>query len=93
TVYLHYRLRAWVDGELRVDREVAPLGARGDRPLFVEQDLSLPPGRHELKVEFEPLEDPRKAGLELELEQRIDVAAARARLVTFDADTRRLVVR
>jgi len=93
TVYLHYRLRAWVDGELRVDRAVAPLGARGDRPLFVEQDITLAPGAHELKVEFEPLDDPHHAGLDLEFEERIEVTAARARLVTFDADAKRLVVR
>jgi ferredoxin len=93
TVYLHYRLRAWVDGELRVDREVAPLGARGDRPLYVEQDLRVAPGERELRVEFTPLNDPRGAGLALRLEEELDVTAGRARLVTYDPDEKRLRVR
>lgn len=93
TVHLHYRLRVWLDGELAVDREVAPLGARGDRPLFVEQDLPVIPGTHGIRVEFEPVHDPHRAGLDLEFSGRVEVLAARARLVTFDADAKRLVVR
>jgi ferredoxin len=93
TVHLHYRLRAWVDGALRVDREVAPLGARGDRPLYVDEDVAVAPGARSVKVEFEPLEDPRHVGLELELETALEVGVGRARLVTFDADRRQLVAR
>lgn len=93
TVYLHYRLRAWVDGALRVDREVAPLGARGDRPLYVAEDLVVAPGAHTLAVEFEPLDDPKGAGIELGLASRIEVLDGRARLVTIDETQRRLVVR
>jgi ferredoxin/coenzyme F420-reducing hydrogenase delta subunit len=93
TVYLHYRLRAWVDGELRLDRAVAPLGARGDRPLYVEEDLHAGPGQRRVRVEFTPVDDPRGAGLRLELEEEMTLQPGRARLVTYDADARRLRAR
>ncbi|MCC6349821.1 MAG: cytochrome b N-terminal domain-containing protein [Candidatus Eisenbacteria bacterium] len=90
TVYLRYRLRAWLDGRLVTEREVAPLGARGDRPLFVEQDLPAAPGRHAVRVEFTPVHDPRGVGLVLSFADSLLVEAGRARLVGFDTDTRTL---
>lgn len=91
TVHLHYRLRAWTDGRLVVDRAVAPLGAQSDRPLYVEQDLALAAGIHALRVEFMPTDDPKHAGMTLTFEDRITVSAGHARLVTFDGDRGRLV--
>jgi hypothetical protein len=93
TVYLHYRLRAWTDGVLHIDRAVAPLGARGDRPLYVEQDLPLSPGSHHVRVEFLPVDDPKGAGIALEFEGTLEVTGGHARLVTFDADRNALVAR
>ncbi len=93
TVYLHYRLRAWTDGLLVLDRAVAPLGARGDRPLYVEQDLELSAGVHHVRVEFMPTEDPTHAGMTLVLEDSVAVSAGRARLVTYDGERGRLVAR
>lgn len=93
TVYLHYRLRAWVDGALRVDREVAPLGARGDRPLYVQDDVPVEPGSREVRVEFEPVNDLHASGIRLEYGAALDVRGGRARLVTYDSDRRRLVAR
>jgi ferredoxin len=90
TVYLHYRLRAWVDGRAVVDREVAPLGARGDRPLFVAQDVAVAPGGHRVRVEFAPLEDPRQVGVRLAFEGTVEVKAGRAKLLWYDADAKAL---
>lgn len=90
TIYLRYRLRAWVDGEARVDREVAPLGARGDRPLFVDEDLPVPSGEHRVRVEFTPVDDPKQVGQRLALEGAVVVAAGRASLVWYDAGARTL---
>ncbi|MDT8369453.1 MAG: hypothetical protein RQ745_09625, partial [Longimicrobiales bacterium] len=51
-----FALRVTVDGEVRVERIVRPSGARGDRPLFVYEELPLPPGRHALEVRFGAVE-------------------------------------
>lgn len=91
TVYLPYRLRAWTDGTPVVDRAVVPLGARGDRPLYVEQDLTLAAGRHHVKVEFMPTDDPKHAGMTLAFEDSLAVSAGHARLVTYDGERGRLV--
>ncbi len=93
TVYLHYRLQVRRDDRLVLDREIAPLGARGDRPLFVEQDLPLPPGTHRWLVDFVPVNDPQGAGLALTLDTTLTVRGGQARLITFDPERRRLVAR
>ncbi|MBI5169628.1 MAG: cytochrome b N-terminal domain-containing protein [Candidatus Eisenbacteria bacterium] len=93
TIYLHYRLSAWVDGTKVVDEEVRPLGARGDRPLYVERDLPLSRGMHDVHVRFEPLADPRGAGVTLEWRERVRVESGRAQLVTVDAGGRTLARR
>jgi hypothetical protein len=93
TVYLSYRLRAWIDGRLAVDRGISPLGARGDRPLYVEEDLALAPGRHDVRVEFTPRDDPRHVGRTLEFGAPVEVTAGRARLLTLDARNTRLLAR
>jgi hypothetical protein len=49
---LPYRLQVRVDGTQRVARAVAPAGARGDRPLYVQEELALAPGPHRLELAF-----------------------------------------
>ncbi len=83
TVYLDYRLRVWLDGALVVDRRVSPPGARGDRPLYVEQDLPASPGTHRVGVEFVPVSDPKGTGARLVLQQEVEVQPGRARLVYY----------
>jgi len=51
---LPYRLDVWVDETPRVDLEVHPAGLRGDRPVYVQRDLLLPPGPHRVRVRFDP---------------------------------------
>ena len=58
TSLLAYRLRVSVNGQPRMDRVVYPPGARGDRPLYVSEDMLLPAGESHLQVSFEPF-DPR----------------------------------
>lgn len=52
---LSYHLRLTIDGETRLDQTIAPSGARGDRPLFVQEDLWLPAGTYQIDVGFTPL--------------------------------------
>jgi hypothetical protein len=48
-----YELRVWVDEELVIEELVSGRGARGDRPLYVFEDLPLAPGPHDVRVDFE----------------------------------------
>lgn len=67
-------------------------GVKGDRPLFVLEERTLPPGRHRVSVELlringtaEPLAAPLDTVLEL--------SAGTVRLITFDPVARALIVR
>lgn len=66
-------------------------GAESDRPLFVFRRIPLPPGRHEVRVEFSPIGEGGHAPM------RVDTSVTFARrqvvLVTYDEDAGRLVVR
>ncbi|MCC6651089.1 MAG: hydrogenase iron-sulfur subunit [Candidatus Eisenbacteria bacterium] len=90
TVYLHYRLGVWVDDVAVVNEEIHPLGARGDRPLYVSRDIGLTPGSHDVQVRFAPVADPKKVGLVLEWRERVEVKAGRGEILTFDPGSRRL---
>jgi len=96
---LPYQLRAVVDGAVRVDEAVEAGGARGDRPLFVLRDLPVAPGSHDVEVSFTRERAPAEAsdGAEvtparLELERSIEVAPGQIVLVTYDPDTRTMIV-
>jgi hypothetical protein len=52
---IDYRLRVTIDGTTRLEREVRHKGIRRTRPLAVEEQLEVPPGRHDVAVEFQPV--------------------------------------
>jgi hypothetical protein len=51
---LPYRLEVRVDDAPRIAHPVRSVGARGDRPLFVQEELPLEPGAHALEIAFGP---------------------------------------
>jgi hypothetical protein len=97
---LPYRVQARVDGELRLNQLVEPAGARGDRPLFVFEELQVTPGPHRLEVTFEREGDAASGDTEagatpaqLALTQEIELAVNEVALITYDATRRELVLR
>jgi hypothetical protein len=96
---LPYRLQAHVDGELRLNQLVEPAGARGDRPLFVFEELEVTPSTHRLEVVFQREGDASgdaEAGAtpaQLALTQQIELAVNEVALITYDATRRELVIR
>ena len=56
--FIPYRLQLSVNGVQRLERMVMGAGAKGDRPLFVHEDILLPPGEHQLMVSYLPASDP-----------------------------------
>jgi hypothetical protein len=88
-------LEVSVGGETRITRVVRPAGARGDRPLYVFEELWLEPGRYEIVVNFrrEGTPDAERQGAqgqesttrELHLDTMVELAAGQALIVTRDA--------
>lgn len=52
---LTYRLKFELNGKEYQPLIISPSGARGDRPLFVNTQIRLPPGPYHLKLRFAPL--------------------------------------
>jgi len=75
---LPYRLEVRVDGVSRIAREVDSAGARGDRPLFVQEDLPLQPGPHTVQVAFAAVVETGQGGAESEESKAEHEALARA---------------
>jgi ferredoxin len=97
---LRYRLVLSLDGATRLDRVVAPAGARGDRPLYVHEDVSLPAGAYQIAVTFTPIlpeaatqgtaasHQPRH----LALRSQIMIALNQITLIDYDDKANALVV-
>jgi len=83
---LTYDLKAVVDGRVVVQKTVRSPGLRADRPLSVEEDLSIAPGEHDVSVTFSP-HDGGSAGKVLSLERRIRFDRGRVVLITSENDT------
>lgn len=100
---LPYHLRVEVDGRPLVSDTIHPAGAREDRPLYVYQEIPLPPGPHHLSARFiredagsdhECCEEERSATpTRLELSESLGLRPGHVALVTYDPDLRSLVVR
>lgn len=96
---LPYRLSVTLDGEAVLDQLVRARGARADRPLYVYAELPVEPGRRALSVRFvrqngEPgPETPEHDPAELLLDAELLLVARDIALVTYDPDSRALVLR
>lgn len=82
-----FRLVVALDGRVLEDRMVSPAGLRHDRPVVVQQEWPVAPGRHRVQVTFEA------PGLRYALDREVTVEAGRIALVTLDEDAKRLQVR
>jgi hypothetical protein len=97
---LPYRLRVLLDGEPVADQVIRPAGIRADRPLFVFQETTVSPGTHDLKVTFalvgevpaDALQD-EATPVSLEFESVITLDTGEVALVTYDAESGRLVLK
>jgi hypothetical protein len=90
-----YRLIVQLDKGASDTTRVRRGGAKGDRPLYVLREVPLPPGRHHVRVRFEPEEStPADRSLPpLSLDTVLHMQAGTVALVTLDTDGRTIVVR
>lgn len=80
---LSYHLSLQIDGKSALEMDVAPHGARADRPLAVDEDLALSPGKHRLQLSFLPLNDAKSQGLRIQSQLDGDFIPGKARLLTL----------
>jgi hypothetical protein len=100
---LPYRLVLTLDGAPTVDRLIHGAGAREDRPLYVYEDVAVPPGAHRIAVSFTregtvPGDSAAVGGAlatpaRLSLDTAISLGSRRILLVTYDEEREQLVVR
>lgn len=82
-----FALEVDLDGRRLLDREVAPAGLRGDRPLVVHEEWRLPPGRHHLRIRFAPK---GPAGETLTFDAPVDLGAGRITVVGLEESALRV---
>jgi hypothetical protein len=104
-----FLLRLSIDGGPAVVDTLHAAGAREDRPIYVFRELKLAPGEHEIALTFEkagggaapvaapeprvrPERTPAFPSL-LELRTRVRLVAGEIGLVTYDENSRTLVLR
>jgi ferredoxin len=82
---LAYDMSATVDGRVIAEGKVRASGLRADRPLTVEEEHPLEPGRHDVVVSFTP-EDARARGRALRLARQIAFEPGRVVLITIEGE-------
>jgi ferredoxin len=87
---LPYDLTATVDGNIVARHRVRAAGLRGDRPLSVEEELKIRPGRRAVTVTFSPEADDG-SGKTLTFDGTVQFERGRVVLITHDGN--RLLVR
>ncbi|MDH5589489.1 MAG: hypothetical protein OEZ65_03090 [Gemmatimonadota bacterium] len=92
-----YHLQVGLEETRLVDDTIYPGGARGDRPIYVLHDIPVTPGRHRVRIRFEPIlpvgAPPGIGGIPLYMDTVVTVRATQIVLVTTDENATDLVIR
>ena len=90
-----YRLVVQLDTDASDTTRVRRGGAKGDRPLYVLREVRLPPGRHHVRIRFEPEESTPadRSFPPLSLDTVLHMRTGAVALVTLDTDGRTIIVR
>jgi hypothetical protein len=87
-----FRLAVRIDGATVRDALREPAGARGDRPLYVFEEIPVPPGPHRIEVEFHEELDGGARRAPLRLSHEVRLAPREIALITLDASGDQLVL-
>lgn len=90
---LTYRLLVSVDAKTLRDEKVRPGGLHSDRPIYVEHDLEVTPGPHDVEVTFAPIDDPSGKAITLSLQRNLRIGHGRVVLLHTSADQKTLLVK
>ena len=70
---IDYQLLVSINGESKISEVIKAGGLHGDRPIYVNHDIKLPNGNHQVQIHFEPLDDSLSDGLKLEYSSEISI--------------------
>lgn len=87
-----FRLVVRLDGETVRDAVRTPSGARGDRPLYVFEEIAVSPGIHRIEVEFREEREGDTRQPALRFDQEAELGPREIALVTLDGSGERLVL-
>jgi ferredoxin len=88
-----YQLSAQLNGKPLLDRTVESGGFRNDGPLYVLEDVELPPGSHALLLRFAPANPRHTNAVALTFRDTVDVQPGRITLIHYQPEDRSLVVK
>lgn len=83
-ILLSYLLNINIDGQEIMQKKISPPGARGDRPLIVNEEMTLPTTTHNIQLSFQPIES--DTGKRMYLNQDVKFTPSRVVLITLEND-------
>ncbi|MEZ4752852.1 MAG: 4Fe-4S binding protein [Bdellovibrionota bacterium] len=90
TKFLSYRLIMNINGESKINTLISPGGVRGDRPLYVSEELKLKPGNYTAEVLLSPEEKGDFKATSLSYQSEISIKAGRVFLLNNHHETEQL---
>lgn len=90
---LSYRLNATVNGTQVIEKVITPGGLHGDRPIYVDYDLRLAPGSHEVQITFLPEHEVENKVAHLNFAGTVNIEKGRLSLIYLTPDQSRLILK
>lgn len=90
---LAYRLAVTVDGKELAGEQIHAGGLHSDRPIYVNRDLAVTPGTHDLNLDFTPIGDESGKAVSLSLRKAIRFGRGRIVLIYLSPDQRSFIIK
>ena len=90
---LAYLLKIRVDGKELAEVPIRPGGLHADRPIYVNRDVAVVPGDHEVNLEFTPIDDESGRAISLGLKRSLRFERGRIILIYLSSDQQSFIVK
>lgn len=90
---LGYRLSVTIDGNPSPEQIIKPGGLHHDRPIYVDRDVRLSPGNHEVTISFVPEREVENRVAHLTFSGGVNIEAGRLSLIHLTPDQTQLVLK
>lgn len=87
SVLLAYNLEINVDGKVALSKVIKHSGVRGDSPIFMNEEVQVSPGAHEVEVTLTPTAKDYSETQKLSLKENITSVAGRIVLISYNSAT------
>lgn len=88
-----YVLSVEVDGQQAMRKIAERSGFHDDRPLFINEDIAVSPGKHDFFISLMPENESLERAPRLQLETSVSIASGRIYLVVYDSEKESLQLR